>query len=549
MTARAGPGFQASFEEARGGALGVDVEGRIGFRKNAEDKFLGLLEAAPDAIVGVDARGRIALVNAQAERLFGYPRDELLGNPVEILIPERARAAHLEHERNYLADPKPRPMGAGIEMSGRRKDGSEFPAEISLSAFDTDDGIIVWTVIRDITDRLEEQPEHQSQRLESLGQLAGGIAHDFNNLLAVILNYASFIDEEVATAVSAPDGERWLGVKRDVEQVIRAAERAAQLTHQLLAFARRDVVRPQILNLNDVVTDVEQLLRRSIGEHLELVTSLAEDLLPIFADRGQVEQVLVNLAVNARDAMDQGGTLTIDTQNVEADADSKLAASRRGVGASSYVELRVTDTGTGIDKETLERAFEPFFTTKPKGEGSGLGLATVYGIVAQAGGDVRIYSEPGMGTTVRVLFPVTDAGPATGPQPAQPVRTHGGETVLVVEDEDAMREVTRRILARKGHEVLVARSGPNAIEIVSGHPGQIHLLVTDVVMPKMLGKEVAERIKVLRPGIRVLFMSGYAQPVLASERTLDAGVVLIEKPFTEQGLLAKVREVLDAPSV
>jgi nitrogen-specific signal transduction histidine kinase len=390
-------------------------------------------------------------------------------------------------------------------------------------------------------------PEQQSQRLESLGQLAGGIAHDFNNLLAVILNYASFIDEEVGAAVGEPDGKRWLGVKGDVEQVLQAAERATQLTRQLLAFARRDVVRPQVLNLNSVVTDVEQLLRRTIGEHLELVISLAEDLQPVYADRGQIEQVLMNLAVNARDAMEQGGILTIDTKNVEADADSDLAASRPGSGARRYAGLRVSDTGTGLDKATLERAFEPFFTTKPKGAGSGLGLATVYGIVAQAGGDVRIFSQPGIGTTVRVLFPVTDAEAESGPHAPTAVRTRGGETILVVEDEAAMREVTRRILARNDHDVLVAGSGAEAIEIIRAHPGEVSLLVTDVVMPQMLGKEVAEQIKELRPGIRVLFMSGYAQPVLASKGTLEAGVVLIEKPFTEKGLLAKVREVLDAP--
>jgi len=476
--------------------------------------------------------------------MFGYEHRELLGQSVDVLVPEPVRLGHGAHQAGYFADLQARPMGAGREIAGLRKDGSTFPVEVALSAFETEDGVIVSAAISDNTDRIEEQGEHQSQRLESLGQLAGGIAHDFNNLLAVILNYTSFIDEEVAAAVSAPDGERWLAVKGDVEQVTRAAERATQLTHQLLAFARRDVVQPHVLNLNSVVTDVEQLLRRTIGEHVELVTSLSDDLLPIFADRGQIEQVLVNLAVNARDAMGEGGTLTIDTKNVEVDAHS--ATARPALAAGSYASLQVSDTGTGIDEETLERAFEPFFTTKPKGEGSGLGLATVYGIVAQAGGDVRIFSEAGIGTTVRVLIPVTDAGPVSDQQPSVPVRADDGETVLVVEDEAAIREVTRRILVRNGHEVLVARSGPEALDIVRVHEGPIHLLVTDVVMPGMLGKEVAEQVKAIRPGIRVLFMSGYAQPVLASGRTLDAGVVLIEKPFTQQGLLAKVREVLDA---
>jgi signal transduction histidine kinase len=420
---------------------------------------------------------------------------------------------------------------------------------------------MISAAVRDVTERLEEAAErerlrtqaereryesrmNQSQRLESLGQLAGGIAHDFNNLLAVILNYTSFIEEEITAAAESTGDPRWRAVQGDAEQVRRAAERATALTHQLLAFARRDVVRPRVIDLNDVVGDLEQLLRRTLGEHCELTIARADRLAPIYADPGQVEQVLVNLAVNARDAMARGGMLTIDTNLVDVDED--FAASRPGVGAGRYACLRVSDTGTGMDRATAERAFEPFFTTKPKGEGSGLGLATVYGIVAQAGGDVRIYSEPGLGTTVRVLFPVTEEDEAPGHAAAGHPRRHGGETVLVVEDEEAMREVTRRILARNGHEVLVASSSLNALEIAAEYEGTIHLLVTDVVMPQMLGKEVAERVVGLRPDIRVLYMSGYAQPVLASQGTLDAGVELVEKPFTEAGLMTKVREVLDA---
>jgi hypothetical protein len=306
------------------------------------------------------------------------------------------------------------------------------------------------------------------------------------------------------------------------------------------------VVQAQVVNLNEVVTEVEQLLRRTIGEHVQLETSLAGDLGHVYADRGQIEQVLVNLVVNARDAMGGGGTLTVDTMNVEADAD--FVSARPGMTPGIYAGIRVSDTGSGMDKATIERAFEPFFTTKPKGEGSGLGLATVYGIVTQAGGDVRIYSEPDIGTTVRLLFPITGDRPAASAASREPERAHGGETILVVEDEDAMREVTRRILARNGHEVLVARSGPDALDVVEARDGPIDLMLTDVVMPRMLGKELAERMRDRMPAMRVLFMSGYAQPVLASQGTLEEGVVLIEKPFTERGLLAKVREVLDAES-
>jgi PAS domain S-box-containing protein len=531
-------------------------------RKRAEAKFRGLLEAAPDAIVGVDVTGRIALVNAQAERLFGYSRAELIGQRVELLVPDAVRDHHPAYRQHYFADPTPRPMGAGMELAGRCKDGTEFPAEISLSALDTEEGTIVSAAIRDVTDRLEAQAErerlkaeaereryearmHQSERLESLGQLAGGVAHDFNNLLAVILNYAGFVAEEIAAALTAEGGERWKSTQGDVEQIQRAAERASQLVHQLLAFGRREVVRPQVLDLNAVVAEVEQLLRRTLGEHVRLTTSLDPELWRTLADPGQVEQVLVNLAVNARDAMRSGGMLTIETANLELDEDDPARRTTLAVGR--YVRLRVSDTGEGMTEEVLQHAWEPFFTTKGKGEGSGLGLATVYGIITQAGGDVQLDSALGTGTTVSVLLPVTDQPFALAPPPAGPrLRTVQEGTVLVVEDEDALREVACRIMSRHGYDVLQAASGEDALQIAETHHGRIDLLLTDVIMPRMLGKEVAQRVSAIRPQIRVLYMSGYAQPVLASQGTLEDGVVLVEKPFSEANLLEKVHEVLDA---
>jgi PAS domain S-box-containing protein len=531
-------------------------------RKKAEAKFRGLLEAAPDAIVGVDADGRIALVNTQTERLFGYRREELVGELVEILVPHGVRAAHPAYRSRYFADPQQRPMGAGTQLTGRRKDGTEFPVEISLSALDTEDGLLVSASVRDVTDRTEALAErerlksqaererlegqlHQSQRLESLGQLAGGVAHDFNNLLGAILNYAAFVEEEITAAAARPGGAAWVPVGRDVEQIRRAAERATNLTHQLLAFGRREIVQPRVLNLNDIVAEVEQLLRRTLGEHIELTTDLAGGLWPVLADPGQLEQVLVNLAVNARDAMPQGGRLTIDTTNLDVDDD--YASTRHGLKIGRHVRLRVSDTGTGMPKHVLNRVFEPFFTTKPKGEGTGLGLATIYGIITQADGHAQLYSEPGLGTTFTALLPATDHAPTQAETPAARTdHARGGETVLVVEDEEAMREVTRRILARNGYRVITAGTGAEAVELATAANQDIHLLITDVIMPRMLGKEVADRIRAVRPTTRVLYMSGYAHPVLASQGTLDPGVTLIEKPFTEPALLDKIKEVLDA---
>ncbi len=532
-------------------------------RQRADARFRGLLEAAPDAVVCVDAAGSIAIVNAQAERLFRYSRDELIGQSIEILVPDGARAAHPHHRVAYFRDPQPRPMGAGMQLRARRRDGTEFPAEISLSAFETDEGVLVSAAVRDVTERMSVEAErlrlmadaererterrlHQSQRLESLGQLAGGVAHDFNNLLGAVINYAHFVSEAIESSSSTGVPADWPVVLRDVQQIQLAATRATALTRQLLAFARREVVRPQVLDLNEIVRSLEPLLHRTIGEHIELHITLGGDAPLTKADPGQLEQVLVNLAVNPRDAMPDGGLLTIDTEDVFVDHD--YAVARPGLLPGRYAQLRVSDTGEGMAPETIEHAFEPFFTTKPKGEGSGLGLATVYGIVAQTGGHCRIYSERGIGTTFTVLLPATDEVPIPTEADHVTVRI-GGATVLVVEDEDLMREVTTRILERNAYHVLAASSGREALEVLARYDGIVDLLLTDVVMPKMLGKEVAERVRALRPGTRVLYMSGYAQPVLGERGTLDPGVILIEKPFSEPKLLAKVRDVLDGDLV
>ncbi len=516
-----------------------------------------LLDAAPDAILVVDNKGLLVLVNAQAERLFGYRREQLIGTPVEPLV--------------SLADPRFHPYSTRFQQPGRRRDGTEFPASISVSTMVCDGGLLTSATIRDVTERIEAEAEllrektvaervrleaedsrgrleaqlHQSQRMESLGQLAGGVAHDFNNLLAVILNYAAFVAEELTSAAATPTGMRWAEPLKDVEQIQLAAERASLLTHQLLAFARREVVQPRELNLNGAIIAMEQILRRTLGEQIELVINLPDSLPMIMADSGQIEQVILNLAINARDAMVSGGTLTIDTSvRAITENDNSLA----GAPPGPYVCFRVRDTGVGMSAEVRDRAFEPFFTTKPRGEGSGLGLATVYGIVSQSGGYSRIYTDEGVGTSITILLPVARQGAAQD-EPDGPVDLLkpllGTETILVVDDEEALREVTRRILTRNGYTVLTASSGAQAIEIAKSHDGPIDIVLTDVIMPTMQGPTVANEVRHLRPDIRVLFMSGHAHPVLEAESVRGTDFQLVEKPFDQAMLLENVRRVLD----
>lgn len=520
-----------------------------------------LLDAAPDAVVCVTGEGRITLVNTQAERLFGYTRQELADQAVEILVPDAVKAGHPALRAGYAANPRARPMGAGAELSGRRRDGSTFPAEISLSAIDTDDGALIMAAVRDVTesrhlwaererlpapaerDRLEREL-HQYQRLESLGQLAGGVAHDFNNLLSVIANYAAFVREAVTS--QAPR-QTWEPVDQDIQRIEQAAERASGLIRQLLAFARRDAIHPRALNLNDTVHTIEQLLVRTLGEHVELTTDLAGEPHPVLADPGQIEQVLISLAANARDAMPSGGKLTIQTAN--ADVDEVYAASHAGLHPGRYTSLTVSGTGNGMPGSVIDQAFEPFFGTRPKGEGTDPGLATVNGIITQAGGYVQNHAEPGSGTTVTIFLPaISQATQPAFPQQPPGSQRGAGETVLVVEDEDALREVTRRILARNGYQVLIAASGPEAIDTATSHPGGIDILLTDVVLPQMPGRETADRIRALCPAALVLFMSGYAEGVLDTGGTPQGSLNVIEKPFTATTLLTSLRNAITASS-
>ncbi len=507
--------------------------------------FEQFLEFAPDAMLGVGRDGLIALVNKQTEELFRYRREELLGKPIEMLIPERYRAGHVRLRSGYFDDPRTRPMGAGIELYGLRKDGSEFPAEISLSHIRTGGELLATAAVRDVTEQMESQRERQAlksqlqqaraARLESIGQLAGGIAHDFNNLLSVILNYADFAVEELE---DRPE------IRRDVDEIRHAARKAADLTRQLLVFSRREVVSPEPLDLNAVVGEMENLLKRTLGSHIELETRLPPDLSTVLADPGALEQILVNLAVNARDAMEGGGHLRIRTAEVE--LDELFTESHPEVTPGYYVELTVEDSGSGMSPEIASRAFDPFFTTKPKGQGTGLGLATVYGIARQAGGTATIYTEGGSGTAIRVYLPSTSERPAVAAAAADAAGPVGarGETILVVEDEEAVRRVAIRLLTDAGYSVLEASGGQQAMRLCRESPSHVDLLLTDVIMPGMLGTEVAEHLRALRPGLRVLYMSGYMEAVGSPSVRAD----LVEKPFSRRSLLERVRHTLDRPS-
>ncbi len=522
------------------GLLGICRD--ITDRKRAEEEFRQSqqklrihFEHTPLAVVEWDTQLRITEWSPSAERVFGYSRNEVLGRDASFLVPS-ALKEHIDRIGQEILNQK---GGTRSTNDNLTKDGRTISCEWYNTPLVDESGQVlgVASLVQDVTERVAlEERLRQSQKMEAVGRLAGGVAHDFNNLLTVIMGYSQILTDGLPGASRLKDA---------TTQIRSAADRAAGITRQLLAFSRKQVLSPRVIDLNDVMLNLDTMLRRLIGEDVEVLTVPGRDLGAVRADPGQIEQVIMNLALNARDAMPTGGKLTLETENTELDA--SYASEHEPLQPGRYVMLAVSDTGTGMSPDTQAHIFEPFFTTKEIGKGTGLGLSMVYGIVKQSGGYIWVYSEPDRGTTFKIYLPRVDQPAETVGVERRPAGVkRGTETILLVEDDAQLRQLTSSVLAHCGYKVLTAGGTEEGLALCRENHRDIRLLVTDVIMPSMNGRQLAEQVKLISPSTRVLYVSGYTSNAIVHYGVLDPGLWFLPKPFSLSALIAKVREVLDA---